>query len=360
MPDARGCASLRGARNRLLGAVLARALRPRPRRPPLGRPSRGHLRLPLAARVGRARRQRLRRAGRGARSACRARGRRAPLDRRPPGLAAGAGAGRRAGAARNLRRADLPLGRRAAAWASDPGLLADLVVLDRDPLAVEPEELRELQVVATMVGGRWVHNRRRGTSQATVRYLARSASRQAKGYEAQSTATASAEQTSRMRSSLRRPRRLLRAPTGTFSTESRFTADRRGTGSSPASSTTLGSPRTVVVHGATSARRRRGIAASRERTTTGLAEISGSSHHQISPRNGSPFTTSPPLGGTRPGHPIRHARREDARRKPHRSRRSRSRAGWPGARPAPRRAAPRRSVPRGPAAHRRAAARRSC
>jgi predicted amidohydrolase YtcJ len=39
-----------------------------------------------------------------------------------------------------------------------PGLLADLVVLDRDPFAIEPEELRELQVVATMVGGRWVHN----------------------------------------------------------------------------------------------------------------------------------------------------------------------------------------------------------
>jgi predicted amidohydrolase YtcJ len=39
-----------------------------------------------------------------------------------------------------------------------PGCLADLVVLDRDPLAVEPEELRDLQVVATMVGGRWVHN----------------------------------------------------------------------------------------------------------------------------------------------------------------------------------------------------------
>ena len=39
-----------------------------------------------------------------------------------------------------------------------PGLLADLVVLDRDPLAVEPEELRDLQVVATMVGGRWTHN----------------------------------------------------------------------------------------------------------------------------------------------------------------------------------------------------------
>ncbi len=39
-----------------------------------------------------------------------------------------------------------------------PGYLADLVVLDRDPLACEPEELRELEVVATMVGGRWVHN----------------------------------------------------------------------------------------------------------------------------------------------------------------------------------------------------------
>jgi predicted amidohydrolase YtcJ len=40
-----------------------------------------------------------------------------------------------------------------------PAQLADLVVLDRDPFeCVEPEELREVQVVATMVGGRWVHN----------------------------------------------------------------------------------------------------------------------------------------------------------------------------------------------------------
>lgn len=39
-----------------------------------------------------------------------------------------------------------------------PGLLADLVVLDRDPLAIEPDELPEVQVVATMVGGRWTHN----------------------------------------------------------------------------------------------------------------------------------------------------------------------------------------------------------
>jgi predicted amidohydrolase YtcJ len=39
-----------------------------------------------------------------------------------------------------------------------PGYLADLVVLDRDPFAIAPDELPEVQVVATMVGGRWVHN----------------------------------------------------------------------------------------------------------------------------------------------------------------------------------------------------------
>ena len=39
-----------------------------------------------------------------------------------------------------------------------PGFSADLVVLDRDPLALEPDELPGIQVVATMVGGRWSHN----------------------------------------------------------------------------------------------------------------------------------------------------------------------------------------------------------
>jgi predicted amidohydrolase YtcJ len=39
-----------------------------------------------------------------------------------------------------------------------PGYLADLVVLDRDPLGIEPEELPKVEVVATMVDGRWVHN----------------------------------------------------------------------------------------------------------------------------------------------------------------------------------------------------------
>ncbi|HXV58425.1 MAG TPA: amidohydrolase [Gaiellaceae bacterium] len=38
-----------------------------------------------------------------------------------------------------------------------PGYLADLVVLDRDPVECPPEELAEIRVVATMVGGRWVH-----------------------------------------------------------------------------------------------------------------------------------------------------------------------------------------------------------
>jgi predicted amidohydrolase YtcJ len=39
-----------------------------------------------------------------------------------------------------------------------PGFLADLVVLDRDPVSVSSDELPEVSVVATMVGGRWVHN----------------------------------------------------------------------------------------------------------------------------------------------------------------------------------------------------------
>jgi predicted amidohydrolase YtcJ len=39
-----------------------------------------------------------------------------------------------------------------------PGFLADLVVLDRDPVECAPEELESVNVVATMVGGRWTHN----------------------------------------------------------------------------------------------------------------------------------------------------------------------------------------------------------
>ncbi len=39
-----------------------------------------------------------------------------------------------------------------------PGFLADLVVLDRDPVDCPPDQLADVHVVATMVGGRWVHN----------------------------------------------------------------------------------------------------------------------------------------------------------------------------------------------------------
>jgi predicted amidohydrolase YtcJ len=39
-----------------------------------------------------------------------------------------------------------------------PGYLADLVVLNRDPFECQPEELAEIEVVATMLGGRWVYN----------------------------------------------------------------------------------------------------------------------------------------------------------------------------------------------------------
>ena len=38
-----------------------------------------------------------------------------------------------------------------------PGGLADLVVLDRDPVECPPDELAGIGVVATMLGGRWVH-----------------------------------------------------------------------------------------------------------------------------------------------------------------------------------------------------------
>ena len=38
-----------------------------------------------------------------------------------------------------------------------PGKLADLVVLDRDPLSSPPEELPQLTVAATLTGGRITH-----------------------------------------------------------------------------------------------------------------------------------------------------------------------------------------------------------
>jgi predicted amidohydrolase YtcJ len=40
----------------------------------------------------------------------------------------------------------------------EPGMLADLVVLDRDPLVIAPEELPGVRVEATMLGGRWTYS----------------------------------------------------------------------------------------------------------------------------------------------------------------------------------------------------------
>lgn len=120
--------------------------------------------------------------------------------------------------------------------------------------------------------------------------------RPASSDQRQSVATSSAAQISRIRDSLSRPMRSTSPATDTDSTESRLTTLRRGTGSSPGSSaTSLARPRTVVVHGAISARRSCGIAASRDSTTTGRRPIPGGSHHHTftSPRNvGHPVTAS--------------------------------------------------------------------
>ena len=132
----------------------------------------------------------------------------------------------------------------------------------------------------------------------------------------QSTATSRAAQMARIRVSASRPSLLTKTATDTLSTESRFTADRRGIGSESGSRTTsLAMPRMVVVHGATSARRSRGIAASRDSTTTGRRPISAISHHQISPRAGSALTSRQPPSATTPGHPTRRPHQSGARRR---------------------------------------------
>ena len=122
----------------------------------------------------------------------------------------------------------------------------------------------------------------------------------------QSTATARAAQTCRIRSSASRPTLSTRTANDTLSRESRFTAHRRETGFSPGSRmTSLASPRMVVVHGATTVRRNRGMAASRDNTTTGLRPISGNSHHHTSPRFGSGVMMRWPPSATSRDRPTR-------------------------------------------------------
>jgi hypothetical protein len=178
----------------------------------------------------------------------------------------------------------------------------------------------------------------------------------------QSTATASAAQISCMRSSASRPSRSTRTASETLSTESRLTAERRGTGSSPgARITSLGSERIVVVHGAISARRRRGIATSRERITTGRRPISGSSHHHSSPRHGIGLTSWRQPAETTPGLPRHRADPRDDGHTRRTWRRSPPRGDVQAVPRALRRPRPRQSNPSVAAARRPAArCRRSC
>ena len=94
--------------------------------------------------------------------------RRAAHDRRTAGLAPGAGGDGRAGArsATTVTPAWLAGDERRRGKLL-PGYLADLVVLDRDPLASSPRSCETVQVVATMVGGRWVHRPRPTVGLAT-------------------------------------------------------------------------------------------------------------------------------------------------------------------------------------------------
>ena len=153
VPPPGGRGPLRRARADRVGAVLPRALRRGARPPLLGRPARRRLLVPRAARRRHAADQRLRRADRGARPVGRDR------RRRPSPLARGPARDGRGGARRVDRRAGLADRRRAPpreapARATSPISSSSTATRSRS----RAEELPEVQVVATMVGGRWTHN----------------------------------------------------------------------------------------------------------------------------------------------------------------------------------------------------------
>ena len=156
--DARGRRALRRLGVAASVQFSPRDVRSRPRGALLGGRDRARVRVALALGRRRAGRERLRRADRGARPVGRRRRGRAAHARRAAAVASRAGGDARGGAARDVRRAGVARGRRARARQAPARLLADLVVLDRDPFAIPVDELPSVRVVATMVGGRWVHN----------------------------------------------------------------------------------------------------------------------------------------------------------------------------------------------------------
>lgn len=92
---------------------------------------------------------------------------------------------------------------------------------------------------------------------------------------------------------------------------------------------------------ATTARPSRGIAASRESTTTGRRPICGGSHHHTSPRSGTAIRSPRLLRETTPNPPTRQAHRAGGRRRTHTRHRVPSTDGEAAATATPRRSRPR-------------------
>ena len=157
--DAGGRRPLRRARRRGVRAVQPRPVRPRPRRALLGR-------------TGSTAPTRTARSSTPAR--CVANGSDAPIEELDPlaGIRAGVlrtlderpawrpeqARDRRAGARGDVPRTGVARGRRAAPRKAAPRLPRRPRRARPRPADVPPEELADVQVVATMAGGRWVHN----------------------------------------------------------------------------------------------------------------------------------------------------------------------------------------------------------
>ena len=148
-------AALRRARRDRVDAALARAIRPRrwPRRSGATAAAGAYALGSLAAQRSAAL-LRLRRADRATRPAGRRPGRGRPATGRSPRRSRSSSHSTASGAA-----PPTPATPSGASGGCCPGYAADLVVLERDPVTCPPDEIAAIPVVATMVGGRWVHGR---------------------------------------------------------------------------------------------------------------------------------------------------------------------------------------------------------